>query len=488
MTQLIALVIGNIYSGSQALKNPANDATDMEAALTANGFQVDTLIDADFKAMRSAVKDLADKAKGKSVALLYFAGHGVQVEGVNYLIAKDTPVGDELDVQHGALSLDEAIDRMESTNAHTNIIILDACRDNPWDRKWRGQLRGLAPVYAPKGTLIAFSTSPGQVASDGTGRNGAYTEALLAHLASPDLPIETMFKRVRNSLSAATNGKQISWEHTSLAGEFFFNLSISAQIDDYSPAAIRDKTFILDEARLSHRTIAALKTYSWYSQNPALDTLDIQKLSKTHVDNLFVLGRNILQAAEGGSKSAVDWIKRFTKHTSPLPSPKRKALLDGMLFEIFFDSVGEARLYPKVKYFNEVFDLQQVPGYQPSFDFIASLLAPRAANFFALPGKGIAHSVDVKVNSEREVISIFVSGKDHLAIEDDFLPQENEKLSYRSMQRERFDDELAQAMLVPLHLLKIVYSRDVKDSEDIRVPYGFKILGPNEMASKTPAS
>jgi uncharacterized caspase-like protein len=154
---------------------------------------------------------------------------------VNYLIAKDTEADDETDVESGALSLNEVISRMEPKNGatRTNIIILDACRDNPFERKWRGKPRGLAPVYAPRGTLVAFATSPGQFASDGAGRNGLYTEALLKHIEEPDLAVEAMFKRVRNTLGAATKQKQISWEHTSLAGEFYFHLSAAASIENF---------------------------------------------------------------------------------------------------------------------------------------------------------------------------------------------------------------------------------------------------------------
>src|SRR5205823_8843918 len=119
------------------------------------------------------------------------------------------------------------IEAMEDTPTDTNIIILDACRDNPFERAWArsSSMRGLAPVYAPKGTLIAYATSPGQMASDGDGRNGAYTSSL-QHLDAVDCSIETMFKRVRNTLSAYTDGKQISWEDTSLAKEFYFNRTV----------------------------------------------------------------------------------------------------------------------------------------------------------------------------------------------------------------------------------------------------------------------
>jgi hypothetical protein len=483
MARLVALVIGNAdYNEGSPLKNPGNDADDIARKLEDNGFVVTKLIDADFKEMRSELKRFAKAAQDQAVALLFFAGHGVQVDGVNYLIAIDTPLDDQTDVEHGALSLDEVIRRMEKADAATNIIILDACRDNPWDRKWRGKPQGLAPIYAPKGTLIAFATSPGQVASDGKGRNGAYTTALLTHIDAPDVPIEAMFKRVRNSLSAATNRKQISWEHTSLAGEFYFNLSAAARINAYSASAIKDKTFVLDESRLSHRTIRGLKTSNWYAQNAALDNLDVSKIGKAHNDNLFVLGRNILQAAHGSANSAIDWIRRFPEHTQELSSEKRKAILDGILFEIFFDSNGNLRDQPKANYFNEVFALQQYPKLKPSFDFISSALAPEANRMFVLPGKAITQSVHVKLGPDSEVLAIFVAGKNYLAQEEDeFAAAGNgSKTTYRKRSRQEFEEELSLTMLVPRHLLDIVYDRPANGVRQVKVPYGFKVHRPGE--------
>jgi uncharacterized caspase-like protein len=148
----------------------------------------------------------------------------MQIEGENYLTAVDSDFGNETDAKHSSLSLNRVIETMEKSGAATKIIILDACRDNPFEFAWHrsAATRGLAPVYAPRGTIIAYATSPGQVALEGKDRNGRYTAALLKHIDVPDLSLEAMFKRVRNTLNGTTKGKQISWEHTSLAGEFFW--------------------------------------------------------------------------------------------------------------------------------------------------------------------------------------------------------------------------------------------------------------------------
>ena len=205
----------------------------MAAVLRRFEFTVLECMDGTHKAMEQKLRDFREAMYDADVGLFFFAGHGLQIEGSNYLLATDTSTGDEVDVKHSSLSLDYVIDSMEKSQTLINLIILDACRQNLWERRWErsSTTRGLASVYVPKGTLIAFATSPGQVAYDGKGqRNGRYTSALLQHIIAPDCTIEAMFKRVRNTLSVTTEGKQISWEHTSLSSEFFFNRSVGVRI------------------------------------------------------------------------------------------------------------------------------------------------------------------------------------------------------------------------------------------------------------------
>jgi hypothetical protein len=483
MPQLNALVIGNAeYDSGNDLKNPTNDADDIAKVLADGGFSVTKLINADFKAMKKALKAFqAASEDGGTVSVFFFAGHGVEVDGVNYLAAKDTEADDKTDIEAGALSLNEVLKRMEPKDGatRTSIVILDACRENPFDRKWRSAPRGLAPVYAPRGTLVAFATSPGQLSSDGAGRNGAYTQALLTHIEEPDLPVEAMFKRVRNTLGAATKQKQISWEHTSLAGEFYFNLSVAASIENYSATAIKDRTFVLDESKRSHRVIRSLKSQNWYTQNPALEALDATKLDGASADSLFVLGRNILQAASGSAHAAIDWIGDFRQKTNEMKPQKRKALLDGILFEIFFDADGERRKRPKANLFNEVFDLEQYAEFKDSFDFIAGALGRWARDYFALPGKGIAVTADVHIKGKTAVTAVYVNGVDYLQKEkDSFALDDDEEIYYQAKTREAFENDLAKQMLVPKRLLKVVYNKPAKGLDKVSVPYGYEIGSP----------
>jgi Caspase domain len=344
--RLAALVIGNAaYQQVGPLANPTNDADDIAANLTSRGFTVIKKTDCTHKEMDLALKDFRALLKKSDVGLFFFAGHGMQIDGENYLAAVDADADTETDAKHSSLPLNRVIETMEKSNATTNIVILDACRDNPFERAWHRSVstRGLAPVYAPKGTIIAYATSPGQIARDGTGRNGAYTAALLKHIDTPDCSLEIMFKRVRNTLSADTGGKQISWEHTSLSGEFYFNLSIGARIDEYSNVALSDHLFVLDASKTSHTIIQGLKTHDWYRQNPAVAKLTPELANKAGINSLFVLGRNIYQAACGGSHGAVEFLAAFMSKAAGIDEAKHKALFDGILFEIFFDSQGKLR-------------------------------------------------------------------------------------------------------------------------------------------------
>ena len=360
MKRLTALIIGNgAYSGPAKLKNPKHDATDLAAKLRASGFDVIEVIDAPVAAMDKALKAFQKASKNGDIALFFFAGHGVQIEGENYLIALDTKTDDESDAKFSSLALNKVIDTMDKAKSSTNIIILDACRNNPWERRWRSSgLRGMAPVYAPRGTLIAYSTSPGEFAADGKGRNGAYTAALLQHIDTPDVPVEAMFKRVRNTLSATTLGKQVSWEHTSLSGEFYFNVSAASRITDYGGSAIKDRTFVLDDTDPVHMAIKRLKSHTWPTQNPVFGALPAAMLNKASSDSLFVLGRNVLQAADGSANGAIALVNDFMNRMAGVAPEKRKAVADGMLFEIFFDSHGNVRTDAKSRMFSAVFELQ----------------------------------------------------------------------------------------------------------------------------------
>jgi hypothetical protein len=219
----LALIIGNGAYENSPLKNPINDALDMAQALKKIDFEVihkENVVEK--KSMEESIYQFEKRLQKGWVGLFYFAGHGIQVNGKNYLIPTEAVIPDEVAVRYEAVDVDKILEAMLNAGNDLNIVILDACRDNPFARCFRSSIRGLAQIDAPKGSLIAYATSPGKTAADGDGRNGVYTGHLLRHMMTPGLKIEEILKRVRNDVLEETAGKQTPWESTSLRGEFYF--------------------------------------------------------------------------------------------------------------------------------------------------------------------------------------------------------------------------------------------------------------------------
>jgi Caspase domain len=215
----LALVIGNGAYPSDALPNPPHDAADVTALLKQSGFEVIKRENASLKEMHLALREFGDRLGRETLGLFYFAGHGVQVRGRNYLLAVDADIGREDEVSFNALDLQAVLEKMDTARNHTNLIILDACRNNPFASRFKLTNTGLAQIDAPPGTVVAFSTAPGSVAADGTGRNGLYTKHLLANLGKPGVRIEDAFKQVRVAVRKESSGLQTPWESTSLENE-----------------------------------------------------------------------------------------------------------------------------------------------------------------------------------------------------------------------------------------------------------------------------
>ncbi len=218
----IALVIGNAaYPGMGALKNPVNDAKDIAAKLRRMGFEVIVRTDSRQKEMLRSLTEFGDRIRPGSEVLFFYAGHGMQVRGKNYLIPIDAEIRTESAVSSEAIDVDQLLDKLAP--ARLSMVILDACRNNPFERRFRGGGQGLASINAPTGTLIAYSTAPGKVAADGEGRNGLYTQELLAAMSIPGIKVEDVFKRVRANVVRISGETQVPWESSSMTGDFYFS-------------------------------------------------------------------------------------------------------------------------------------------------------------------------------------------------------------------------------------------------------------------------
>ena len=229
----LALVIGSsAYEAAGSLPNAVADAKQFGAFLSSQGFDTDIVTDADRKELADAVSRFARKISADDVALFYFAGHGMQLRGENYLVGTDALLASEFDVAAETLALTDVIGAIEK-KSKIALVFLDACRNNPLANRLNQEVegatrsiatRGLAPVETESaGTMVAFAAAPGQVASDGSGKNSPFTTALIGHLAGPGLEIGTAFKRVIRDVRKATDGKQSPQILSSLALEFYFN-------------------------------------------------------------------------------------------------------------------------------------------------------------------------------------------------------------------------------------------------------------------------
>jgi hypothetical protein len=219
----IALVVGNSkYKDAPELKNALNDARAMAEALKASGFAVTSHIDAGRDALIGAIRDYVHAMEQKKcVGLFYFAGHGIQLEWRNYMLPIDATIDTIDDVAKQSVDVARLMEGLSKAANPMNIIVLDACRENPFGKAKQVQ-KGLSQMDAPTQTILAYATAPGNVASDGEGVNGLYTENLLREMKVPEAKIEDVFKRVRLAVRRKSNGAQIPWESTSLEEDFWF--------------------------------------------------------------------------------------------------------------------------------------------------------------------------------------------------------------------------------------------------------------------------
>jgi uncharacterized caspase-like protein len=222
----VALVIGNgAYGSLGKLRNPVNDARAIASALGKLGFAVTTVENADRAALGRAVIEHAARLRNADSGVLFYAGHGMQVRGTNYLMPVEADPRSEGEVDLGAVSLPWVMQQIADSGSRANVLILDACRNNPLQTAFRSSSRGLAIVgRAPSNMLVLFATAPDDVAADGDGANGLFTTELLRHLDQPGVPIEVMFKGVVAGVRQKSGGKQVPWMTGSLEDNFVFRL------------------------------------------------------------------------------------------------------------------------------------------------------------------------------------------------------------------------------------------------------------------------
>ena len=219
----VALLIGNNAYPSSPLRNAANDSRDLAAALRELGFKTIVKENTTRAEMIAALQEFGKALDGAEAALFFYAGHAMQFKDRNYLIPIDAVMGSEDDVTFFSVEVGQVFDRMERARTRFNFVILDACRDNPFRDTFKVSATGLAQMSGPSGTLIAYATAPGATAADGFGRNGIYTGHILQNIKVPDMPVEVLFRKVREGVERDTKRLQTPWELSSIKGDFVFN-------------------------------------------------------------------------------------------------------------------------------------------------------------------------------------------------------------------------------------------------------------------------
>lgn len=316
----VALVIGNSAYPASPLLNPTNDARAMAAKLRSLGFEVHAYENLSHKDMNRAISRFGEDLGKGGVSLLFYAGHGMQVKGRNYLIPVDAEIRSEASVRNEAVDVDQVLEQMDAARTGLNIVILDACRNNPFERRFRGASGGLASMDAPKGTLIAYATGPGKVASDGSGANGLYTSEILKVIEEPGLRIEDVFKRVRLNVARETNDEQLPWETSSLVGDFYFNPAKASVQTTVAPStgaavvtmleieALEEEMQVTAPTRVSRSMdakgdgVAQLKAGDWVRVTGRIPSLRLYRLALEGKDGIAYVPMSSLESP---------WFKRI---------------------------------------------------------------------------------------------------------------------------------------------------------------------------------
>lgn len=283
-----ALLIGNSQYSIGELDNPANDATDLANTLRSIGFETTVKVNVDSNAMKSLIRDFGEKLKNNDgIGLFFFAGHGVQVNGENYMLPVGFPFKNEQEVEKNAVQANMILRYMEDSKNRVNVVVLDACRNNPFIKTRSLKTRGLAPMDAPSGSLVAFSTAPGTEASDGSGRNGLYTKHLMANVKIPGMTVEQVFKRTREGVETESEReigrRQSPREESSLKGG-----------DMYFVAPVTKKE--------GGATSAEVELAYWNSIANSNNPADFESYLSQYPDGKFAsLAQNKLKATKGGA-------------------------------------------------------------------------------------------------------------------------------------------------------------------------------------------
>ncbi len=303
----VALLIGNNAYPTSPLRNAVNDSRDLGAALRDLGFKTIVKENTSRAEMIGALQEFGKALDGAEAAVFFYAGHAMQFKDRNYLIPIDAVMGSEDDVTFFSVEVAQVFDRMERARTRFNFVILDACRDNPFRDTFKVSASGLAQMSGPSGTLIAYATAPGMTAQDGFGRNGVYTGHILQNIKVPDMPVEVLFRKVREGVERDTKRLQTPWELSSIKGDFVFNPTGRAGATAASPGG-----------GPSADVAAQLELQFWKSVQDSTRAEDVQAYLDKYPNGVFAtLARNRIDALIGRTRVASAPAAASTQASAP---------------------------------------------------------------------------------------------------------------------------------------------------------------------------
>ena len=511
---VLSIGVNRYDNGPRKLNNAVNDAIAIGQRLEEFGYQNYTFTDLTSADILERVKEYETSVNENKmdVIVFYYAGHGCEVIDdlgghVNCILGTDSCSQDGVSLLHTSVPLQYVINILSESSASIKVFIIDACRESI-SRTIKEDIlaNGFCPlVSAPRGTIIAFSTSHASTAMDGGGHDGhsIYTSALL-DLIGEDMQIEELFKCIRGIVAEGSNQTQISWEFSSLMGNFKFNFDKPQPIEDnqeelqntgeqvpiqevcqYSQCVLADSIYVCDPRNAADKIIEKFKTHNWYKQHDAIIALYGINKGEVTKDQQFLIGRNILQSAIGGEYECgsvmnghlAQFLTRWTINGV-------NHMLNGMLYEMYFDNRGELRHNNryKSKYCDEIFDLLQSEMFKPSFEYINNQLFAQSIQLFFYPNTTehlevqIEHRVEKVMRHGKEVDNfildkILINRGDVLqqAVEDDVFARE-----YRRYTKEELQQRIQNELCAPKKMLTFIWSAGIDD--EIEVPSIYNLI------------
>ena len=402
----LAYVVGvNAYTQANKLSNAVYDAQSIATELKTLGFYVMESYDIDFMGFINEFDSFKKELNKFNVGLFYFAGHGVEFEGKNYLLLSDSAVDNPTAIEHTTFDLQSIVSEMHNTGCKMNIQIIDACRNNPYSTGRGIATTNLAPVFAPQGTLIAYSTSPGETAKDGgMGNNSIYTGALLQHMKTKGLQIEDFFKQVRTTVYSLTGGKQTSWEHTSLIGKFCFNagMLIHSLSVGYPDEAIKYENWPTN-SRISKLKEDFLSG-SFDKQRSALRKLKQLNPKEYTREEIFLLGRLVMWSAFENCFDCQSYVENANE-IADFYTGNENPFFDGMLFEMYFNHEGMLEYGDaNIDFLDTHLKWVGREELACSFDFIEKALKPFEQNLLFIPSRN-PQMVTINIQVESDNVS-----------------------------------------------------------------------------------